>query len=191
MVSSFPYTGMRQGTFDKRELARDTLCDIVELLAMMWPPAEGERNIEKELEEYRKDDSLTLNKSILIWDGDLLIGHTEIFNREIGNSQRTMKNMALANVCVRPGYRGNHYGLELVRTAFDFVNGRQFECSVFQTDVPDFYRKFGCIIITNEFFNSLDPEDPDKNPWWNQCVMVYPGDFDIGKDKIDMNGKGY
>ncbi len=130
---------MRQGIFDKKELTREALHDILALLFMIWPPPEGENDIEEAIEAYLKDDSLTLNKSILIWDNDVIAGHAEVF----------------------------------------------------QTDVPDFYKRFGCRTIGNGFFNSLDAIHPDKNPWWNEWVMIYPGDFDLGNDKIDLQGKGY
>jgi predicted GNAT family N-acyltransferase len=182
---------MKQGIFDKHELPGDTIHDIVKLLYLIWPYKEGEMNIERALDEYIKDESLTINKSILIWENNLLVGHTEIFSREIESNQRKIDNMALAGVCVRPGFRGKNYGIELVKTAFDLFDSREFECSVFQTNVPDFYKKFGCRTITNKFSNSLNPENPRENPWRNEYVMIYPGDYDIGPEYVDLKGNGY
>lgn len=169
----------------------NTIRDIAELLHQIWPPGKDERNVEWSIDDYMRDEFLPINKSILIWENNLLIGHTEIFSRKIETNSRMINNMALANVCVRPGYSGNNYGIEMVKTAFDFVDNQHFECSIFQTELPDFYRKFGCQTITNEFINSQNTGSQSENPWWNTYVMIYPGEYNIGFHKIDLNGKGY
>jgi len=182
---------MKQDIFDKGELSRDTIQDIIKLQHLIWPYKAGEKNNEIAIDDYIKDESLAINKSILIWEDNILVGHTEIFCREIESNGRIIDNMALSGVCVRPGFRGKNLGYELVKTAFDIFERGHFECSVFQTDIPDFYIKFGCRTITNRFINSLNAQDPGKNPWWTDNVMIYPGGYNIGSQQIDLRGNGY
>jgi N-acetylglutamate synthase-like GNAT family acetyltransferase len=175
---------------DKKELSKIEIQKIITLIFTVWPPKEEYFSIEEKIENYKKENS-SFNKILLYFDNNILIGHTEIFSREIIVESKKIKNMALAGVCINHEYRGKNIGLKIVNRAFEYIENHQFECSVFQTQVPEFYKKLNCKIIDNTFINTKSKGNINKNPWWDPYIMVYPYEFDLGELIIDLNGNGY
>jgi GNAT superfamily N-acetyltransferase len=99
--------------------------------------------------------------------------------------------MALSGVCVAEPFRGLGIGAALVRSAFERVDQGEFPVSLFQTTVPDFYRKLGAVAVDNVFRNSRNEADPEASPWGDEEIMIYPRHFDWPKGIIDLNGPGY
>ena len=61
---------------------------------------------------------------------------------------------------------------------------------LFQTGVPDFYRQLGAARVRNRFINSL-AEDPRANPWWDEHVMIHPGDYPWPQGVVDLQGGAF
>jgi predicted GNAT family N-acyltransferase len=175
---------------DKKELSKIEIRKIVTLIFTVWPPKEVHFSIEQKIENYTIEN-VPFNKVFLIYENNALIGHTEIFNRQLIAESNKINNLALAGVCVSQEHRGKNIGIKLVRKAFEYIETGKFDCSIFQTQVPEFYKKLNCKIIYNTFINSKNKENININPWWDPYIMVYPGEFDLRESIIDLNGSGY
>jgi len=176
---------------DKKELSKPEIRKIAELLIATWPPKDENINVEKVIDFYTNENLNSFNKVLLYYNADELIGHAEIFNREIIIESEKKEILALAGVCVKQSFRGKNIGAELVKQAFGYVDNGQFKCSVFQTNVPKFYVKLNCKQIYNTFINSKNDNDINKNPWRDPYIMVYPENYNPGNSIIDLNGNCY
>ena len=176
---------------DKHTLAKRDIWDLLELLNKEWPLSEGKPDMDELVRAYKAREKVEFNKVILFFSDNKLAGHAEIFQRDIYLDSEKIPVLALSGVCVDPRFRGNKIGLQLVQKAFSFVDNRSYSISLFQTNVPDFYKKLRCKLITNAFINSKSKEDPGANPWKDPNVMVYPDSVDVGNGIIDLNGACY
>ncbi|MBD3421791.1 MAG: GNAT family N-acetyltransferase [Chitinivibrionales bacterium] len=125
------------------------------------------------------------------WEDDRAIAHAMTFLRTIITSQGHLPILALRAVCTHPAYRGRNLGRDVVTRAFARIDGSMFVASLFQTNVPVFYKKIGARQVSNAFINSTHPSIPQASPWWDPFVMVYPRDTVLPAGCIDLNGGGY
>ncbi len=176
---------------DRRELSTLEIKKILELLLLVWPPHNGMPAIEKMIKEYENGNQISFHKVLLHYNNNELVGHTEIFHREIIINSRVIPILALAGVCVSPVLRGKNIGFEMVRKAFEYVDNGTYNLSIFQTNVPEFYLKLNCKLINNRFINSKSETNVNFNPWRDPNVMIYPNSYEIGKNIIDLNGECY
>lgn len=160
---------------------------IIALIRETWPPKEGEVvTLEGELKEIFS--SKPEEKHIIIKIDGQIVGFAKRFLREIKIGEKHIQNMALACVCVKKNHRKSGLGKTIVKSAFEAVDNREFECSLFQTAVPEFYEKISARKIMNRCINS---HKNNENPWWDPNVMIYPGNFKIDNAVIDLMGNGY
>lgn len=176
---------------DKKELANQEIKRILELLLLVWPPAHNVTNISNILGGYKNDVNESFHKVILHYQNNDLVGHAEVFQREIIINSKVIPILALAGVCVNPNSRGKKIGKEMVRIAFEFVDNGIFNLSIFQTNVPEFYFNLNCKTINNKFINSKNKTNVLTNPWRDPYVMLYPRNYEIGDEIIDLNGECY
>jgi len=129
----------------------------------------------------------------LAYHGDGLKGLARSFEREIVfvDERSRIKVLALAGVCSDPGMRGYGFGDAVVRDAFSRVDDGGFALSLFQTGVPCFYERLGAAKVENRFVNSLNREDPEADPWWDEFRMIYPGPALRREGLVDLLGPGY
>lgn len=161
---------------------------IAGLLRAVWPSTDPHRTLEQDIQNLREENEGHYERDILFFDQSELIGYARIYKRDIIADQRRIHNMALSSVCVKGGYQGHGIGKQIVQQAFEFVDTGKFECSLFQTKVPDFYLKLGAGVIGNEVINS---KNIHQKPFSDPFIMVYPANFEFGKGQIDLNGYGY
>ena len=128
----------------------------------------------------------------MLWDGDRLLGVARTFVREIEflETRQRIKTLALAGVCSDPNHRGCGSGRRVVQSAFERI-GKGGQFCLFQTGVPEFYKKLGARTVENEFVNSLSSEDPRARPWWNEYVMQFGDPLKWQKGRVDLLGAGY
>lgn len=119
-----------------------------------------------------------------------LLGYAELFPRTIYCENGPLQVWGLASVCVAKSSQGSGIGKTLVKACFQEVDHRKEVC-LFQTMVPGFYDKLGCRIIDNTIINHKNQETPDKNPFWDDFIMIYPASYDWPEGTIDLNGLGY
>lgn len=124
----------------------------------------------------------------VIWDEGQAIATAQTFSRLIRHEGGTLEVVALASVCVNEKFRGLGYGERIVREVFKTIDGSQGGVVLFQTGVPDFYKKLDSVLVENRFWNS---HDPTKSPWWDKYVMIYPKTTNWPSGAIDLNGSGY
>lgn len=160
---------------------------IVKLIRETWPPKEGEVvTLEGNLKNIFS--SKPEERHIIIKIGGQISGFAKRFLREIKIGEKQIRNMALACVCVKKDLRKGGIGKTIVKKAFESVDNNEFDCSLFQTAVPEFYEKIGARKIMNRCINSYKN---NENPWWDPNVIIYPGNFKIGEAVIDLMGNGY
>lgn len=160
---------------------------IVKLIKETWPPKEGKfETLEESLTWIF--GSKPEEKHIIIKNDRQISGFAKRFLREIKIGEKRIRNMALACVCVKKNLRKNGLGKTIVEKAFEAIDNKEFDCSLFQTAVPEFYEKIGARRIINKCINSCKD---NENPWWDPNIMIYPSNFETGEAVIDIMGNGY
>jgi GNAT superfamily N-acetyltransferase len=160
---------------------------IINLVRSVWPPKDGNvLRAEEELGLFFADRPE--ENHIVVKCDNQVSGYARIFLREITMGEKAYRNCALACVCVNEPHRLNGYGHQIVRRAFELVDMKHYDCSLFQTGVPEFYQKLGAKVIHNTCVNSLDG---NSNPWWDKYIMIYPVSVETSEYIIDIKGKGY
>lgn len=128
---------------------------------------------------------------LAFWEGSRVVAHATTFGRKVlCADERELPVLALGGVCVDAGCRGQGLGARIVREAFGRVDDGTFPFCLYQTAVPEFYRKLGAVEVFNPFTNHL-AVDPAKRPWWDPCVMVYPAGSAWPSGPIDLNGNAF
>ena len=182
-------------TIDRRKIDEPTARVMAELLCVVWP--KPGRTVETRVAEmvngwkdYRGPES-QFPRSFLIRENGRAIAHAGIVPRTIRTGAAEFTIAGLTGVCTDPAARGRGLGELLAREAFKTVDDGTFPFSLFQTNhaVRPFYEKLGARAVDNRFFYSLD--DATKSPFWDEVVMVYPGDRPWPSGEIDLHGPGY
>ncbi|MFT7054525.1 MAG: putative N-acetyltransferase YhbS [Roseivirga sp.] len=173
-----------------KDLSDPEIDQINALTEATWPHTKAE-NTTKDIQRSNFIDSNPEKTSILGLVNDRIVAYAEVFPRAITIDGAAQLIMGLAAVCVDQSLRGQGYGKDMTLAAFEFVNRREYEVSLFQTGVPEFYNKLTCKEIKNQVVNSHNKAAPTKNPFWDNHIMIYPKDFQINKGPIDLLGCGY
>jgi predicted N-acetyltransferase YhbS len=176
------------------DLSTREIESIVRLVDRVWPAkdrsfADRLRQFTSWVEENKRTGFEVM--SFVVWDGGQAIAQARTFPRLIHSQSLDLTVMGLAGVCVLPERRGEGLGKDIVKKAFERVDGVGFVVALFQTAVPGFYTKLGARSITNRFVNSLNSEDPEANPWWDPNIMIYPAGATWPEGSIDLNGSAY
>ena len=182
--------------YQEFELSNHQIKSIVSLVNTCWPnEAVSLRELIADNLRQRKENAQTMidNRTMhfVIWETKKAIAHSRTFKRAIFTHSGALEVMALAGVCVQPEQRGKGYGKAVVEKAFEQVHNRVYGVSLFQTDDPLFYKKLGCRVINNVFYNSQNTADPTANPFWGTHVMIFPSSYAWPPGKIDLNGLGF
>lgn len=163
----------------------DALFERIEALPKrVWPDIPGGGDA-SERSRARRNSSWHV-----AWLGETPVACARTFSRLIRRPDGEREVLALASVCVDPDHRGTGLGAQIVRLAFSAVDNGRFEMSLFQTGVPEFYRKLGARTVDNRFWNSASG-DASENPWWDPNVMIYPASVDWPKGPVDLKGPAY
>lgn len=186
-------TLQRQRATDLTLRQARALCTLIDR-AFPEAPGPGEERVRRFLESRAKNEL----ELFTVWAGDRAIASATIFPRTVQAESGMLTLMALAAVCSDPNSRGWGLGRAVVRAAFDEVDRGRFPVTLFQTGVPEFYRKLGARAVDNRFVNSrfdASTATPGRgtadNPWWNPHVMIYPAAFAWPAGTIDLLGPGY
>lgn len=161
---------------------------IVQLEQRVWPE---EATVDELVARYRQASRERRDRQeFRVLEADRLLAHAECFVRRMTSGERAFEVGCLAGVCVLPERRGDGLGAAVVRAVFDTVDAAAFDVVLFQTQVPAFYRRLGARPVDNRFTNG-HAEAPDANPWWDDHVMIFPGEADWPDGPIDLAGPGY
>lgn len=178
-------------TKNKFELSVSEVIDVLCLLTLVWGNNKDATITDKQIEKYKSVCVSSFNKVFLLYKNKELIGHTEIFQRDIIIDAKEIPILALAGVCVRSDNRGQKNGYKMVKKAFEYVDNDKYGLSIFQTNIPEFYLKLNCKLIDNKFINSKSNIDINANPWRDPFVMIYSNDYKMRDGIIDLNGECY
>jgi len=178
----------------QRDLTEYEARQIVALTGKVWPDSPNTINCRLKyiLGAAASDDPEQRDsKRFVVWENDAVIAHARTFRRRIYVNDQTMDILALASVCTDETVRGRGLGLSIVRKAFEQVDLGEFKFSLFQTGVPQFYEKLNCRLVDNKIVDRTNFEEPEKNPFWDPFVMIYPANENWPAGIVDLNGKGY
>ena len=168
---------------------------IVALTNSTWP--QTDKTVSEIVQELLRNANLPASpvtsesSRFVIWGGERVVAHANVFVRRIYFGAGEMDVLALAGVCTDPEVRGQGMGVAVVRRAFEKLAALNLTVCLFQTGVASFYEKLGARKIENQFVNRANAADPMANPWWDKTIMIYPTDADWPEDKIDLGGTGY
>ncbi|QDU72295.1 GNAT family N-acetyltransferase [Mucisphaera calidilacus] len=164
-----------------------------------WPsdppldPVEKARGRVAEARAYTGDPERAAMMHFVV-EGDRVLAAARTFARTIDTTAGGMTIMALGGVIVEETRRGNGYGRDVVRAAFERVDRGVFGFSLFQTGTHNrgFYAKLGAMYPGNRVINSLDERGPES-PAFNvdELVVVYPEREGWPAGTIDLLGPGY
>lgn len=171
-------------------LPPEIAASIFALKSSIWPTSSLEESLTRWKSRHSTHCFLVGDETVADVDQGMVLAHALIFKRELLTSHGPLPVGALASVCVHPDYRGYGWGAEVVRAAFSVMPELGVEVTLFQTGVPDFYRKLGARLIPNRFFNGQIPGD-QNNPFWEPHLMIYPAAFPWPEGDIDLNGEGF
>lgn len=157
-----------------------------DLMDAVWPMAEGPRSLDGALERLHRWSALHFARFDL--DGQMLC-HAMLFARDMSADGHTFRVGCLAGVCVRPEFRELGLGREVVLAAFGALP-QLAPVMLFQTGVPTFYEKLDARLVHNRCVHARSDE-PEKNPFWEHHVMIYPRDYDWPETTIDIGGGGF
>lgn len=175
-------------TYRQSDLTPDLLAAIAEVRDRVWPP---ETDGGHGLPTTKEADCPKLLRHLAFLDGRLA-AHAAGFSRTIIHQRGQTEVLALASVFSDPNLRTRGLGKAVVRAALERVDNGEFTASLFQSPVPDFYRRLGCRTLTGyRWVNRLDPVDPERHPFWNDDVMVYPASRAWHGQLIDINGPAW
>ena len=162
-----------------------------ELRDAVYPPRTQttERPISADPPSIDWPDSRRERTFLLRVEGQLVAAST-LIPRRIETAEGPMDVLGLADVKTHPDFRKRGYGAAVVRAALAYVDDGTFPLSLFQTDVPDFYRKLGARTVDNRFVNRLG-QNPAARPWWGACVMVYPAGHRWVEGTVDLAGPAW
>jgi GNAT superfamily N-acetyltransferase len=182
-------SGFRLTVKHAAELTQDELLAYSGLSRTVWPPRPDE-----EPKEIAPEDPASRPERIVAFirvDGETVAeaeGFSRVVATEGGNPLRLL---ALASVCSHPDHRGQGLGERVVKAVLRRVDDGEFPVAIWQTGVPGFYEKLGARAVSNRFVNRLHPTAPDKNPFWDKVIMIYPAGAKWPDGVIDLGGLGY
>ena len=166
---------------------------VYTLLRQVWP---GRNSFDEAFENFKKNIPVYARHGsdghrFVIWEGDRVIAHANIFAREVHTERGSIRLGALSAVCAHPDYRKQGLGARVVRAAFKLIDNGVFPVSLWMTTVPIFYEKLGARIVENTWANSQNTEDPTTDPWPAEQKMIYPASYAWPAGQIDLNGSAY
>lgn len=178
------------------QMSRAEALAIAKLIVRVWPkPGVTEDDRADTIQTNRGDKdppTAIASRSVVIREGDVVIGHAVIFPRTVGTSGGPMTIAALGSVCTAPEYRGQQLGGHLVRAAWQMLEDPAVPFSLFQTSerASQFYLRMGATFVDNRIVDSM-AEDPQRNPFKDDHVMRYPATGRWPAGEIDLRGHGY
>lgn len=178
------------------EMSREQARSIAELILRVWPkPGVTVDDRADTLQTNRGDTDVPLaiaSRSLVIRDGQAVIGHAVVFPRTIGTDEGPMTIAALGSVCTAPEYRGKRLGEQLVHSAWQMLEHPTVSYSLFQTSerASQFYLRMGATFVENRFVDST-ADDPQRNPFKDERVMRYPSSGHWPTGEVDLRGSGY
>jgi hypothetical protein len=180
------------------ELTFDQVSSIMAVMNVAWPRVGW--SAEQLAEEFMETRRLRANGSgaglppimhHVVWIDGGAVAHSKSFPRMVVANTGELLAMGLAGVCVAPDRRLEGFGAAAARDALGRVDDGTFVAALFQTKAPGFYEKIGARRTTNTFVNSLNRENPQANPWWDDAVMVYDPGLRWPGGTVDMKGPGF
>ncbi|QDV75197.1 hypothetical protein K2D_34620 [Planctomycetes bacterium K2D] len=179
------------------QISEDEALAVGGLLAKVFPkpdkgPVERAAQLKRIGQEY--DGPVECGPvSHIILQEDRVVAHAVTFGRTVGANAGELTVMALAYVATDPECRGQGLGAAVTHAAFARVDQGVFPFALFQTSfkVQPFYEQIGCKLVENRVYNSLNEEDPQANPFWDDVLMRYPASEGWPIGEIDLRGRGW
>lgn len=175
--------------YSPKDLSNRQIVSINALTDSTWPDNATQSSEEEKINEFHA--RFPKKTCHCVFEDKELIGYAESFPIHIKIVNKEADVLGIGEVCVNPDYRGKGLGAMLVNSAFSRIDKDEYPLCIFQTGVPEFYRKLGCKLIKNKIINSKNSEAPDANPFWDEYAMIYPSTFLWPTGTIDLLGPGF
>lgn len=160
------------------------------LCTLVWPPElDDALGLEMTPEDARPERFIALAER-----QGRVVATAEGFRRTLVTERGELSVLALASVCTLPECRAQGLGQRVVQMVLRLVHEGRFPMALWQTGVPEFYRKLGAIEVSNRFVNRRHATQPDRDPFWDKHRMIYVpnGSREIWPEgTIDLNGPAY
>lgn len=174
------------------EFEKDELLALARLLQSIWSPEDMHLSDEKTIEKFVncQENKKTAEFTYVVDDDGAVIGASSAFERTLFCNNKPLKVIAISGLCVTPDRRGKRVAIKIIAAQIKAIkkcNG----LALFQTDKPNYYLKLNARLVTNRFFNSKDPDNPQKRPWDSKYVLFFPGDYDWPTGDIDICGSSF
>lgn len=170
------------------DLPAEKISQLMSLKSTIWLT---ELTPEGLIDEFRLLTKRRNNRTILLVESaGRIISHAEVFERRLSFAKDRITVGCLAGVCVAPAHRNNGIGTKISVEALRIATRANKRVALFQTNIPEFYKRLGCRIVSNEFIDSTR-EDRNRSPWWQPHVMIFPSKFNWPEDRVEMNGSGF
>ncbi len=172
----------RLSTLDRVEMER-----FAALAASIWSPGEPP-DVDKLLAEAATPDSELRSdeQAHMIRAGERVIAAARSFRRIVSVAGDSFPILALAGVCADERWRGQGLGAAVVRGAWARLDG-PMAVSLFQTAVPDFYRKLGARCLSVAIVRSGHA----ARPFWDPFAMIFPAEAAWPEGPVDIRGPGW
>ena len=188
------------------ELSRQQVWSLISLLQTVWP--DEDKTVSQLVDHFiaatnrhRSPYRTGVSDAVrfIAWDGEIAIGQTETFARQVKTAIGEIRLMAGGRLVVAPESRRSGRGLSikssvaarLIRQVFTRVDRGEFPVCLFQTNVPNLFMKFGAKSVENSFVNTRNQRDPAACPWSDEHVGIYPSAYAWPDGPIDLNGEDF
>ena len=163
--------------------------DILSLMNLTWPNDNTEKSVDEKVAGFYEDHSEKI--CYCLYQDKELVGYAESIPLTIKIENNWLAVLGLGGLNVHPGWRRQGFGRVILEAVFKRIDASEYPFCLFQTGIPHSYEKLGCRLIENKFVNSNDPVDPSRNPFWDECAMIYPATAIWPSGTVDLLRKGF
>ncbi len=166
----------------------ETRLQCAELWEKVWPSAQDSQDLEARLERvataYAAQEQQQWHLGI---DDHRVVAVARTFHHTVTVGPTSTAVLALASVCSDPAVRGDGWGTAVAAASLKRSIDEGLPC-LFQTGVPDFYGRFGAVLLNNEIITSVPNTEPFDDPF----AMVYPATTSWPANSVvDLLGNGW
>ena len=177
---------------EESELTDEIIHQMLRMKCLEWPDRYHDANYNQHWDEFPGKRGHCAGRSfVLAYEGDRLVAQAESFPRTIRSETEALEVLALAGVLAHPNYRGRGLGRRVIEPVFQRVDAGEFLFCLFQTPIPEFYAHLKCVLVEDTFYNGHVTDRREETIWWEDSVMVYPGNRTWIEGEIDLNGPAF
>ncbi len=145
--------------YQDNELPIEIKWQILSFLRVEWPDGFVGKN---QLRDWITSECLHPVHFVLI-ENNLLVSFVGVVWKELEHAGNTYKTYGLSGVFTYPSFRKHGYGLQLVKTAKEYIDKQDGDIVLFTSMKKGFYEKATFILMNNSILLEGDPKQPTKH----------------------------